>query len=58
MNHQGGPGGPMSPVVGIGKSGVEGEIVLGVRVHLGGGDGVEAFRGLPVALLALGTQLA
>ena len=45
-------------VVGVGIADVEGEIIVGIRVHLVGGDGVEALGHLTVALARLGPKLA
>ena len=48
----------MGPVVGVGVTDVEGQVVVRVRVHLTPGHRVEPLRGLPVAALALGAELA
>ncbi len=42
----------------IGITGIDRQIVAGMRVHLARGDGVEAFRRLPIAFLDLRAELA
>ena len=58
MDHQEAAGAPVGAVVGVRKAGVDGEVVAGVRIHQAGGDGVEALRRLPVALLDLRAEFA
>jgi hypothetical protein len=58
MDHQECAGPIVGPIIGIWEPGIDGEIVIGVRIHLAGGDGVEALRGLAVALLDFWPQLA
>src|ERR1051325_7293491 len=48
----------MSAVVGVRIADVEGQVVGRVRVHLLGRNRIETLRGLPVALLAFGAELA
>ena len=48
---------PQGAVVSVGIADVEGEIIVGVRIHLPGGDRVEALGHLHVALARLRTEL-
>ena len=58
MHHQFGAGIALRTVIGVRKAGVEGEIVIGGRIHLSRRDGVEALGRLPVAFLLLRTEIA
>ena len=58
VDHEKGAGTPVRPIVDIREPGIDREIVVGVRIHQAGGDGVEALRRLPVALLDLGSKLS
>ena len=58
MDHEKGPGASVRSIVSIREAGVDREVVVGIRVHQAGSDGVEAFRRLAVALLDLGTEFA
>ena len=58
MDHEKSTGAPVRPVVSIWETGVDREVVVGVRVHEAWSDGVEAFRRLPVALLEFWTEFA
>src|SRR5262245_31092503 len=58
MHHQIGAGVAPGAIIGIRKTGVEREIIIGIRIHLPGRDGVEALGRLPVAYLLLWTEIA
>ena len=45
-------------VVCVRETGVDGQIIVGIRIHQAGRDRIEALGSLTVALLDLGTKLA
>ena len=58
MDHDGRSGRAVRLVVGVGKPGVEGQVIVRVRIHLPGANGVDAFRRLSIAALVLRPELA
>ena len=58
VDHQGRTGPAVGPIIGVGETGIDGEMVGGVRVHQIGRDGVEALGRLPVAFLEFRAQAA
>src|ERR1700675_1478167 len=58
MHHQLGAGVVPGAVIGVWKAGIEGEVVIGGRIHLPWRDGVEALGCLAVALLFLRAEIA
>ena len=58
MNHQELAGSAVCPIVGIGETGIDSEVVAGIRIHQVRRNSVEAFRSLPVTLLKLRPQIA
>ena len=58
MHHQIGARAAMGAVIGVRIAHVVGQMVIRVRVHLGGRDGVIALGRLPIAFLALRAELA
>ena len=58
VDHQLGAGAAPGAVIGVGVAHVEREIVLRLRIHLAGRNGIEAFRRLAVAFFHLGTEFA
>ena len=58
MDHDGPAGAVPGAVERIGIADIEREIIGGIRIHLAGRDGIEAFRHLVVALAQLRTELA
>jgi len=58
VDHEQAAGAPVRPIIGIREPGIDREIIIGVRIHQAGGDGVEAFGSLSVAFPELGPELA
>ena len=58
MDHQERAGAPVRAIVGVGVAHVDREIVLRIRIHQAGADGVESLRRLTVAFLDLRSELA
>jgi hypothetical protein len=58
MDHQELAGSPIRLIVGIGESGVDGEVSARIRIHQVGRNGIEALGSLPVTLLQLRPQVA
>ena len=58
MDHQERAGAAVRAVIGVREAGIDREIIVGVRIHQAGSDGVETLRRLAVALLDLGSELA
>ena len=57
MHHEIGAGAAERPVIGVGKADIEREVIGRLRVHLAGGDRIEALRRLAVAFLDLRAEL-
>ena len=57
MHHQIGAGAPVGAVIGVRVADVEGQMIVGVRVHLARPHRVEPFRSLAVALGVFGAEL-
>src|SRR5574340_92832 len=58
MHHQLGAGIAPRTVIGVRIAGVEGEVIVGFRVHLPGRDGVEALGRLAITLALLRAEIA
>ena len=58
MHHQLGARAVPGAVKGVRIAGVEGEVVIGIRIHLPGRDRIEALGRLAVAFLHLGPEIA
>jgi hypothetical protein len=54
MHHEVRAGAAVGVVIGVRVAKVKGEIVVGVRIHLGRADRVEALRSLAVAFFCFG----
>ena len=57
MDHEKGAGASVGAIVGVRKSGIDRQIVIGIRIHQAGSDRIEPLRRLAVPLLDLGTQV-
>ena len=53
MDHQELTGSPIRLIVGVRKSGIDGEVVARIWIHQTGGNRIKALRSLPVPLLKL-----
>ena len=58
MDHQELASPPIRLIVGIGEPGIDGKVVVGIRIHQAGRDGIKALRGLPITLRNLRSQVA
>jgi hypothetical protein len=58
MDHQELAGSPIRLIVGVGESGIDGEVSARIRIHQVGRNGIEALGSLPVTLLKLRPQVA
>ena len=58
VDHQERARAPVGAVVGVGESGIDRQIVVGVRIHQAGRDAVETLGCLAVAFLDLGSEVA
>ena len=58
MHHDVRAGATVGPIIGVGETYIEREVVFAVRVHLRCGDEIEPFGSLAVALVYLGSEAA
>ena len=58
MDHEKGAVAVVGPVEGIGKAGIDCEVIVGVRIYQAGRDRIEALGGLAVAFVDLRSEIA
>ena len=58
VDHQELAGSPICLIVGIGEPGIDGKVVVGIRIHQAGRDRIKALGGLPITLRNLRPQVA